>query len=351
MPIDPVTLQLIPFTTAQVAAMAIDTFGVRDRSIAVESRRIDENVMTRPFFCKWSERYNFITHLLGDVKLYTDFTDPMSPVTKLSRLLPDSALGRHPVHAQIAATHIEDIRPHPLPVDDSNKFPDAAEAMVTVAYAQARWEMKNDAFIESVGSEKWRYTSRTPTSQAEAEAFTLPGACFKYTKFGGGAPHGVPVPFNVSFVRPVVRFGITWHLLPNELYMDPTGALFRRLYVGTGDGIPWIGTVNKQDLLLPGLGTWPAGKLLLEGIDDRAILSPLGASDYATGMRWDVTFKFAYTPRGWLDLFFFDPVTPANSDYYRVSNDGAFYTVAAMPDKTGLYNVRDHVELWNPHLA
>jgi hypothetical protein len=341
---------LIPFTPTEITNMVIKSCDVRTGNHPTETRRVDENTMVRTFFVKWTERYNFVELVLGNSVVWTDVTG--TPTVKLSRLLPDPTYGRHPTFPQIIATRIEYLKGHGASTEDIAKFPsytvrptDCCEAQVF--YEHAPWAIQSDA---GVSTEKDRYTSRSPTSTSDAEAFTLPGAVFKYVVSGGGAPHSTPVPFNVSFVRPVQRFTMTWHMIPNELY-SVNGALFERLYRGiSGDGIGWIGTVSKEDLVLPGLGTYPAGSLLLEGVEERRIISPLAASGLNGGLRWDIGFKLAFTPRLWTDLFYFDPATPANSGYYRVTNNGTYYAVNAIPDKVGLYNLRDFNLLWKASL-
>jgi hypothetical protein len=327
------------WNAAEVAAMEIETIGVRDRSMAVESRRIDENVMTRPFFVKWSQRFNFMNLCLGDESLYT-----AGGVTKLSRLLPDSRFGRHTTQTQIAATHVEDVSPHPVPTEDADRFPTATKAKVVIAYAHARWDMRTDA-ASVIGGEITRFVSRSQMSRSQFQAFTLPGGAFKYTTAGGGIPHGTLVPQNVSFQRPIQRFDVTWHHLPYALYN--TGALWTRLYAGTGDGIPWLGTVNDRALVNSDWGTYAGGTLLLEDVEERLYVSPLGASAHPDGLRWDITFKFAFAPRGWLSLFLFDPAIPGASGWYAVSCNGTFYTPLTIPDGQGLYNTRDFNALFH----
>jgi hypothetical protein len=341
MPVDPVTGALIPFTRDEISAMSIKTFGIRDRSHPTESRRIDENVMTRKFSVLFDSRYDFCELVLGDSKTFTDGVG----VTQLSRLMPDPNFGRHPESTQIVATRIDEITPHDIGIDNANQWVESDRSEITVFYEQVPFTLSSDA---GTTTERARFTSRSPTSQVEVEAFTLPGAAFKYTRAGGGAPHGVPVPFNVSYTRPVQRFTLTWHYLPNDLYTT-NGALFQRLFVGTGDGIPFLGTVNKSDLVIPSLGTYPAGTLLLEGLEDRRMMSPLTSVGLAS-LKWDVGLRMCYTPRGWLNLFYFNPAAPATSGYYPVSVDGVLYTPATLPDKFGLYNCREFADIWLPHI-
>jgi hypothetical protein len=337
---------LIPYTAAQVAAMQIESFGIRDRDFAIESRRWDENVMTRRFMVKWSKRFEFVEHVLGDSKLWVD-----GATTKLSRLLPDTTFGRHPDSQQICATRIDDIRPHDAGIDNAAQFPQAVKAEITVFYEHRPFVIGSQGQDES---EKNRFVTMASTIDSDAEAFTLPGGSFVYTTPTAVAPQNVPVPMNVSVVRPVERFVLWWEELPAELLFTG-GALYKRLYLGqkgvgsSPDGVPFIGTVNKETFTIPSAGQqYDPGQLLLEGVQRVKLLSPLAASGFG-GFRYKCGFKFAFTPRGWLDLFYFDPGTPANSGYYRVSVDGTYYTVPLMPDHRGLYNTRDHNKLFDPN--
>jgi hypothetical protein len=291
---------------------------------------------------KWTERFNFVELVLGDSRLWDD-----AGTWKISRLNPDGTFGRHPDSQQIIATRIDEIKGHGVGADNAAQFPTYSKAFITVFYEHVPFDIKSDA---GLASERERHTSRPSSTSSEVEAFTLPGGNFKFTTAGGAGAHGKVVPFNVSVTRPVRRIPMTWHMLPNAL-CETGGALHERLYVGVGgDGVPWQGTVNSAPLVLAGLGTFPAGTLLLEGVEDKFLRSPVRATSLSLGTRVDMTFKFAYSPRGWLDLFYFDPVTPANSGWHRVSVDGTHYAVAAMPDGKGLYNVRDFTDLWNPDI-
>lgn len=340
MPVDPVTGQLISFTTPQIDAMKIRTFDVRFGGHPTESRRQDENVMTRTFLVDWASRFDFVELVCGRSKLWVD-----SGVTKLSRLLPDSNYGRHPAYQSIIATRIDHIKGASGPgIDDISGMPEYPDAEVQVFYEQFKGAIKSDA---SITSERERYCTRE-ASKTEVEAWSLPAGAFKYVTAGGGAPHGTPLPVGATFMRPVRRFGVTWHWLPNDLYIS-NGALFERLFVGVGgDGIPWLGTINKEVIEFVGLGTYQPGQLLLEGVEERYYAHPV-AQDGVDGISIDVTFNYAYTPRGWSSLFYFDPITPVNSGYYECTVDGVYYAANAIPDKKGLYNLRDHNSLFDPN--
>jgi hypothetical protein len=326
------------FTADEIAAMEIETFDVRQGAHPVESRRRDENVMTRPFFVKWSERFNFLELAIGRSKTWDD-----SGTTKLSRLLPDSTYGRHPESTSIIATKATDIRGHTCGRDNVGHFPEYPKAVVTLEYEEFPALIHSDAGLVS---ERERFTSLGESS-SEVEAYTMPGGAFVYVESGGGGISGTPCPFNISWTRPVRRFVTWWHDLPIDLY-TPNGALFERLYVGDGDTIPFLGCVNSDTLTLTSLGTYSPGQLLLEGVEDRFFRSPLSAAGF--NLKVDVGLKWAYTPRGWLSLPFWDPATPANSKYAIVTNDGNYYTAATMPDQTGLYNCRPMSDLWDPDI-
>ena len=347
MPVDGVTGQCIAFTAAQILAMNIRNFGVRDRSNPTETRRQDENTMTRTFFVNWSSRYDFVELVLGRHKLWTD-----AGTVKLSRLVPDSNYGRHPTLTQILATRIEYIRGHGTAIEPANKLAEYPTAEIQVYYEHAPFAIRSDA---GLSNERQRYVTISDSIRGEAEAYTLPGGAYKLTKAGGGGAHGTPAPINVSFMRPIERFTLWWEWLPYELISDG-GALYKRLYYGKNsgggvpDGIPMVGTVNSEIVEVESAGQeYAAGTLLLEGVERVKFRSPLALSG-TDGWYVRCGFNYAFTPRGWLDIFHFDPGTPANSGYYRLSVDGTYYAVNAMPDNYGLFNVRNHnTELFNPN--
>lgn len=341
------------FTAGEITAMEIETFDVRGGGHPTETRRPNENTMTRTFFVKWSERYNFVALCLGDSKTWDEETAPSSGVfvKKISRQLPEPKYGRHPDLEQIIATRIEYIRGHGAGQDDGDQFPEYDKAEVQVFYEHAPYIVRSDA---SLPSERSRYVYLGDSTETDVEAFTMPSGAMKYVTSGGTGVHGTPVPFNFSVVRPVERFTIWWDWVPWDV-CSTDGALYKRLYFGqdggggTPDGIPFVGTVNSEVLEIASAGQYyDPGQLLLEGVQRIKLRSPLAGTSTA-GWRWKIGFKYAFTPRGWLDLIYFDAGTPANSGYYRVSNNGTYYAVDAMPDKVGLYNVRDHTKLFDPN--
>lgn len=338
---------LIPFTGAEVTAMQIETFEVRNGAHPTEARRRDESTMTRTFFVKWEERFHFVELVLGNSKTWVD-----TGTTKLSRLLPDSQFGRHPDSTQIMATRIEYIRGHGVGIDNAGQFPTYPKAEVQVFYEFAPFTAQSDAGLTS---ERQRFVTLGDTSRSEAEAFgPIPGGAFKYTNAGATGFHGKPAPYNFSIVRAVERFTLWWEFLPWDL-VSTNGALFTRLYYGENDGggdpdgVPLIGTVNSEQLDLPSIArTYDPGTLLLESTELVKIRSPLAESG-TTGLRARVGLNYAFAPRGWLDFWVYDPATPANSALYRLSNAGTYHAVNAVPDYDGLYCVRDHAKIFDPN--
>lgn len=347
MPLDPVTGQCVSFSPAQVTAMNIRTFDVQRGAHPTETRKRDESTMLRTFLVAWGSRFDFCELCLGNSVLWVN-----AGTTKLSRLLPDSNYGRHPSFQQIMGTRVEYIRGHGCGIDDISGMPSYTDAEVQIYYEFAPYVAQSDA---ATTSERERFVTISDTIKSEAEAFTLPGGAMKYAESGGGGITGTPVPINISIIRPVERFTLWWDQLPYDL-VESTGALYKRLYFGKNaglgipDGIPFIGCVNADALDIPSAGqTYNPGTLLLEGVERIKYRSPLAESGLA-GLRAKVGFNVAFTPRGWLNLPFVDPLTPGNTKYAQAVVDGTYHTVdASFPDNTGLYNVRTLADLWDPN--
>lgn len=339
--------KIIPYTAGERATMNVRTFRVRDGSHPTETRTQGEVTMTRTFLCAWAERFNFVNCVLGDSQLWLD-TSVEPNVYKLVRVLPDEEWGRHPTDTQIMATGAPTIRGLGAGTDDADGMPEYVDAEVEVEY---------EFFPFQVGSQNSppaqqeldRFVWLGDSTRSEAEVFgPMPGGALKATSEAGAGFHGRPAPYGFSISRPIERFTIHWHYLPWEL-VSSGGALFERLYFGDETEepfVPYIGTVNAEEIDFASFGRrYRAGTLLLESVELTKVRSHL-AEDGTAGLRAKVGFNYAFAPRGWLDLFMYDPGTPANSGYYRMSADGTFYAVADMPDNTGLFNTRDHNNLF-----
>jgi hypothetical protein len=353
MPLDIATGKLIPYTDAEIAAMNIRTFDVRNGGHPVHTREVDQNTMSRTFLVDWNAKERFVSLVMGDSVIWTDTRGP-SPVKKLSRQLPHALYGRHPGSGvDLVATKIDEMRGHGVGRDDTLGMPQYEDAEIRVFYEQPTYRLEDDA--QSAGDEVRRFISPPNSTQGELETYgPLSGGTFQYTTPLGAPPAGVQIPYGVSTVKPIERFAVTWHNCPWELYNE-TGAVFGRAKLGdkipgpnTPDGIPYEGTVNSQDMFLTGIRrNYPAGTLLLERVE--AILHRRQQCYVGIGgLMYDFVFHWAYRPQGWLNLPLWNPRNPAQSGHYAVSVDGTFYNPGALPDYTGLFNCRDHNYLFDP---
>ncbi len=345
------------FTAPEISAMEIETFRIRDGSHPTETFKWDGRGMTRTFFCKWTERYNFAELVLGNEKLFNHWLDEYHTFAekRLSRILPDVTYGRHPSYPQIMATRIEEMRGHGAGVDDGDGMPAYSKAEVTVYYEF--WPMKiGSPNATPARQEMDRFIRLDGSIRGESEVFgPLPGGSLKATRSGGGGLSGVPMPYSFSITRPVEKFAAVWTKLPYELITD-TGALFQRLNFGDPADVSatpfreqrgYRGAVNTHTVEFGSLGrSYPPGTLLLEDVDFTDHVSPLGENELA-GKRADASFRFAFAPLGWLSLFVYDPGTPANSGYYTASVDGTYYPPSTFPDNNGLYFCRDLRKLFD----
>ncbi|VTR97941.1 unnamed protein product [Gemmata massiliana] len=163
MPEDPDTGKLRPFTDDEIDAMEIRTFGVRDFTHGMETRKVGDNTLRKSFHVKWSERFNFCERVCGNEKTYVDGTGH----TKLSRLLPDEKYGTHyPNFPEIIATRIDGIKGANGPgIDDEDGVVGYPDAQVDVFYEHVPYDLAED---DATASELQRYTFFN-SSQGSAE--------------------------------------------------------------------------------------------------------------------------------------------------------------------------------------
>jgi hypothetical protein len=347
MPVNP-DGSLRAFTAGEISAMNIRTFDVRNGAHPTFTREVDQNTMTRKFLVAWAQKRNFVEHVCGWSRTYDD-----AGTTRLSRLLPNAVYGRDPgadAYEEMLATKIHGVRGHGAGTDDAVGMPEYTDAEIEVFYEAPNYAVLLDGAIVS---ERDRYVSFRPGPSEPKDVGPFPGGAFKYTTLAGVAPHGVPIPYGVSVQRVVTKFVLTFHDVPYSMVSNG-GALWNRLQfgrkvAGIPDGISFISTVNSQDLEVASVGrTWAAGKLLLEKVEtflERRQTWKLSPHCW----RYRVEFHYAYTPRGWLNLLLWDAANPARSDWYPVSADGVFYTPATILDGRGIFNARDHRDLFDPN--
>lgn len=344
MPID-VSGQCIPFTPTEIDAMEIESIGVRDMSHPTESRELGTNTMRRSWKVKWGERYRFIELCLGNCALWDD-----SGTTRLSRLLPDDLYGRHPDFPEIVATKVESIRgigkPEEITDDmdpDYNAMPYYPFARVEVFYEHLPFELKDD---EDTTSELERYVIPPGLSESgiDSDYTTLPGGFLHYIReTGTTSPHLKPIPQNVGFITPTQQRIIRWVNLPKEAW-GPGTTLHQRAFEGDGDDVPFVGTVNKEEIIITGDSGYPMGTMLLEAVKERLYRSPLGI-----GWRWDLDFHFRYRPMGWNWLRFFEgDAAGTGNGVYFVGKGTTHHYSDTLPDNESIYNARDHNLMFDP---
>lgn len=215
-------------------------------------------------------------------------------------------------------------------------------ADLTVLYESVPYLVLDDAELEN-GSEINRYFELFygDEIQSSADYITIPAGSMSYIK-SDGTNKGT-VPFNSGIVQPVETIRAAWHRLPDSLFdsdAPKTSVLFQRLYTGydTGDGLDtdgeptlaYIGTVNSEPIL-----NFAAGTLLLNSVVPRRLRSPTGI-----GFEWRLIMEWLLKPAGWLNLV--RRQNDADDGVYFVGRGTTYYTPATLPDEVGLYNTRDH---------
>lgn len=332
---------LEPFTAAEIAAMNIRTFDVRHGNHPTETREVDQNTMTRTFLVDWDERFNFVEHVIGRSKTFDD-----TGVRRISRLLPNIRVGRHPDLPGIVATKITSMKGAGGPgIDDINGMPAYPDAEVTVFYEQVPYRLRTDSL--SLGDERRRYVWMNSPEASEIQRFgPLPGGMYKYVTAGGGAPMGDPVASGQTVFRPVQRFVIWWENLPFDVYATGGGLLNRLFFGNVTGGVTtlapgYIGTVNSVEFAITALCAFPTESLLLEKVTPILQRSPLAADDF-DGCQWRIGFHFAFSPISWLTI-----LHPNLGTFELVTRDGVYYAAGAMPDNNSIFNLRDHNLLFN----
>ncbi|VTT98870.1 unnamed protein product [Gemmataceae bacterium] len=310
--------------------------GTRDGSSPSESLLVDASSATRVFEVDWENRHQFVKLMLGDVALWDD-----GGTTKLSRLLPR----KHPVLTDLIATRAPRITGHKwvaneIPgLDDEYEFDVAGtqmnvfeKAIVEIQYEHAPFTRLEDD--EVAESEVERFVSLDDT-QPSAEFLQLPGAVLAYIReTGTDPPHNLAIPFNTAIVVPQEVRRVTWHDIPEEVWV-PGSALWDRVY--GAEGAPsYLGSINSVEFL-----GFPTGTLLFSAVQPRRLKSPTGV-----GFRWSLTYEFTFRPSGHNWAYYWDR-TGANSGWYFIGpKGGAFHYADTVPDNYSLYAARDFHDLF-----
>ncbi len=348
LPIDPTTGKCIPFTPAQIEAMQILTFDVRNQTHPTETREVNASTMKRTFLVVWEKRFEFFELVLGNVNVYVDSSINL----QLSRLLPDPTFGVHPNRPQIIAMKIDSCTGFGKNLgEDANRMPYYNQAKVVVHYELVPWNLLDDANEQLTGSEFFRYTIPPTKGDSEADYITMPGGVLHYIVEGGtivpivGAipiPHMRQIQFNIGKVFPTQKRSWTWVRIPANGY-GPGSPLHTRLFQGSATdnppySVPWIGSINEDEI-----GNYPIGTLVLESVGEDLKRDVLG-SDWV----YDLTFNFNFRPTGWNWFPYFDPSTntdgtptnPTANGVYFVGKGNTVWGADLLPDNYALYNSR-----------
>jgi hypothetical protein len=324
------------FTEDEIAAMEIETLGVRDGSHPTHTRDVNASTVEAEYLVKFSKFEEFFAFMLGAQKLYTD------GVQKISRLPPQRWPRTYGSEDDsFVAVKIPRATGHKIFGDNvletNFPIPEYTHMRVSVLFQHCPFDIETDA---DTTVETQRYVQTLP-SQHETSYLTLPCGVMQYKTAGGGAPHGNQIPYNIGFPIPQSTISRKWIRLPFGAW-GPGTTLFNRV---NGDQVagtkPYVGSVNLTAFM-----GYPAGHLLYLGLEEELQLDPLG-EDFS----WNLTHKWLvkyYAPHTW---FYFHPIAAADAalaGWYYAAKTGAAHraTVATMLDDESLFHAREHANLF-----
>jgi hypothetical protein len=323
---------IVPPIQDDVDAWGVEEIGVRDGSSPAESFEINGSSAERTFRVNWDLRNEFVWWMLGYAQTWDD-----SGTTRLSRLLPQ----QHPLYAGLVATKCTRIKGYKwtgnavADVDGEYQFPvdgsqisTFAKADVTIRYDHVTYDRVEDDDIYDTLTEMDRYVVRGDI-QPGADYMTMPGAAFSYRVSGGADPDGFPVAINSGRIVPTERFPLTWHRVPENVWSPDSGLNDFVYGLGSYSSGPALGAVNKTTFY-----GRPPGTVLLEAVRPILLRDPFGID-----LEWDIEYTFAYNPRGWNYLYYFD-LNGSDSGWYFVSSLG-YEAPGSVTDDTSIYNERD----------
>jgi hypothetical protein len=328
---------IVPPDQTIVDLWEVEEIGVRDGSSPVESFEVNGSTAERRFRVAWDYRNQFVWWMLGYAETWDD-----AGTLRLSRLLPQA----HPFYADLVATkctrisgfkftgnEVADVGGvYQFPADGT-QIATYSKADVTIQYNHVVYERVDDGDITT---EFDRYVIRGDVTPG-ADYLQVPGAAFKYYRSSGTtSPDGVPVAFNGGRIIPTERFTLTWHRLPENVW-TPDSGLYDYVYgLGAYTSGGAYGAINKTEFY-----DRPAGTVLLEAVRPILLRDPFG-----TGLEWDLEYTFAYNPRGWNYLYFYD-LGGTNSGWYHVSSSGDYEAPGSVTDNRSIYNEREFANLFS----
>ena len=331
-----------PFTSDEIAAIGIESYGIRQGEHPTHSREVDASTIETQYlingdpFGSDANFERFVAYMLG---ASTTYIDTGTGRMQISRLMPQTWPGK----PQFAAVKIPRAIGHKFLNDDVTSetypIPTYDKRKVTVIYQHMPFALIDDTHTTA---EYLRYTQTMP-AQHEVSYLNLPGGVMRFFKNGGGGPSDKPIPYSVGFPVPMSTITRKWIRVPFEAWGDQsTAALYGRVYGNyeTGEK-PYTGTVNNATFL-----NYPPGYMLYLGVEEELQLDPLGDS-----LCWNLSHKWLIShlaPHTWKYYFSVVAADAGNNGWYFTAKDGSgFFTTATLPDDTALFNARDHSDLFD----
>jgi hypothetical protein len=324
--------------------MSIETLGVEECTHPTFTREVNQNTARMEYLVNPDAQAldNFFCYMVGGVSLPNN-------VLGLSRLLPQVLTYAGVQYNDFGAVKIEEAKGHVFTFDDttSNPYPipNYTKFRVRVLFQQFPFYLAND---DQITSESQRYLQQLP-SQSQVDYLSLAGSVGRYVNYPGqpvGNPGTLIIPYGTGFPIASTVISYKWIRLPYAAW-GVNSLLYSTIY---GDQVagatPLVGTVNSNDFL-----GYPPGVLLMLAPEEELVI------DQASGLSWNLTYKFLVKWQGHNFFYFFPSgsaagngagwyfanISPSTSPFYN-----QFYTPATLPDGVSYFNARNFNVIWQP---
>jgi PKD repeat protein len=327
---------LAPFTTAEVTAMGIKNYAVRE-GYPQHTREVASSTIRRQYLINFANFESFIAYMVGFATI--------SSTGSLSRLLPFSPPGL----PEFGATKILSAKGYAGPgIDDSTATPAYPSWLIEVLFEHLPYDLlpDNSQAIVSFGEYK-RFVQRMP-SKTETKYLTLTAGNMWYLTPDGSGPNQVNIPFSTGLPQQTVTISYKWHRVP-EAGWGPGSPLYQRVH-GSPDGTTpgLIGTVNSTELQV--CQAWP-GQAKFIGVDEGEGLlrDPTGKGYYWNLLlQWELVYRV-----GGHNALWFSDTNPSSTrgpaGYFLATrqSNSTWYAPGQNPPGICLFDAYDHNQLWN----
>jgi hypothetical protein len=323
-----------PFTAAEIAAIGLRTFGVKDGAHPTWSLDPGSASAHRDWHCNGNAFKDARALLLGGVRL----TEELNP--RLSRLMPMAMPGErnYPAMAIESATGTGGCG-----IDGPDGVPVYPKLHLRVRHELVFFGLQSD---DVVISEQLRYTETLP-SQTEVRYLSLGGmsSSLKYiTADASSALYGRPIPVSIGRPDQTMKFAFKWWRIPLSAWNNAAPPLFGGVYQrarGPATFLApegsYVGCVNK----LKFFGR-PPGTVLFDGVDEEPV-PDLVDGNYC----FNLIYRFTERASGWNKIWYqARSGEGVDSGYYYVSRTPIYHDAGDVPDGVSLYNERDLNRLW-----